>query len=235
MKNNQSFLESAEFDEFFRQGDEPAPACDSIQPVVGNALVAEESPPDFAIRTPAQRARRARFVRIVSVTMAVLSSASMVAFAVKLWPASGHSRPSVVAANLGAPSPQAPPNMLPELEAEASAESGRETTTILPGLAPGALNLDLSKARQEPSASLPTIVSGNPREDVSAVSNDPSVDATVTAASTKAANKREATPMHRRWAQVSSSVHAARPPVVLSKAPKPKPEGYHPPTARFSD
>jgi len=81
VKAKQKFSDSPEFDEFFRRGDEPVHGFDTLQPICDLAI--DDDPSSRTLRTPEQVERRARYIKLVSVTMACLSVGSIGAFAYK--------------------------------------------------------------------------------------------------------------------------------------------------------
>jgi hypothetical protein len=73
--------DSPEFDDFFRRGDQPAHGPNTLQLVV--EMAHDEEVDRQALRTPAQVARRAKFIKLVSVTMACLTVSAVSAFTYK--------------------------------------------------------------------------------------------------------------------------------------------------------
>jgi hypothetical protein len=93
----QETTDSPEFDEFFRHGDEQASRADSLHPVVedGGDGAIDDEPRRVLVRTPEQVARRAKFIRLVSATMACLSIGTIGAFAHQAMAGHAHGPGSV--------------------------------------------------------------------------------------------------------------------------------------------
>jgi hypothetical protein len=155
VKTSQPFLDSAEFDAFFLQGDDPNRVSDSLQPVVDAPGPREPSEADFIIRTPAQVARRARYVRLVSRSMAVLSIGLVGLFAIKFRPNFGTVSWKVGGAlNPIAQSQANSPPIRADLETAGKAPDA-ESQVFSPAAARVALSGNTGPARVVPPAAIP--------------------------------------------------------------------------------
>jgi hypothetical protein len=241
VKSNHKFIDSPEFDEFFRRGDEPAPAADSLQPMIdfGNG---EESDRE-RLRTPAQRERRAKFIRLVSVTMAFLSVGSAGAFTYKAM----HLRTQKLAfvdALAAQPAVQPPAIRASDPTLPASPEIGNGALPIAQPPTTAA-----EPAAPTPPATQPLHGAAAASTSTAAKAIEPPDKGSRRTASTPSARKPivPAAPAPTRSAVVRSTPIASpaaalavrtRSPVPSHAAAKTagvRPENYHPPTASFSD
>ncbi len=265
VKSNHKSIEidSPEFDDFFRRGDEPAHGPDTLQPVVD--IAHEDEADRQALRTPAQVARRAKFIKLVSLTMAFLTLGSASAFTYKA--VQGH-RPTVSfsarsVVQMGSDSAVAAQALhevahpsSPVAEPIAAVAEAIPVRPSLPAVSEpeqtsdGILKPD-SRAH-EPKAPEPVVAKEPPKAASAA-----SAPAVAAANSTAVSQKSEAKPSAAKSQGSAKSVVAV--PLVVAKpavkvaspvsgrarsvAPKltvvkkvgPKPADYRPPTASFSD
>lgn len=244
MKSNHKFIDSPEFDEFFRRGDEFTHASDTIQPVV-DATGHEEDLNDATLRTPAQRERRARFIKVVSATMAFFTIGSAGAF---VYRASSGQQRSTVASYAARPPAES------ELRQTSSTPPLLEPPAQEPALAPAKTPIGAEVRARDDEATGPALLApmpqkyAEPQPPASVASAPPASSATAktqpAVSPSKVAAKTSVAPVAvapviRAPSAISSPVQgrSKSPPTRndVTTAVGPKPAGYRPPTASFSD
>jgi hypothetical protein len=287
VKSEHKFIDSPEFDEFFRRGDETIHGGDTLQPVADS--VHDDEPESDFVRTPAQRERRARFIKLVSVTMALLTVGSASAFTYKAMQGHRHASQSVAALAAAAPrlvdvvptkpqfqnpvallapnsNPVATPMVrelqtppAPELAAAAPKALTEAKVAEIPRDAPrAAVPTGQQSGQTEPRVqNIGSPVTSSHGMKVPTAATNPADAKTVVAVQASAQKPASLMPNAKpvttavavptksavsgaiRTASRAgvSGVHARAqlPRLAVSRTVGPKPEGYHPPTASFSD
>lgn len=241
MKAKPNFIDTPEFDEFFRRGEESTQGADSLQPVADLGsdvdISSDADLTDHFARTPAQIERRARFVKYVSRSMVLLTLCLACTFTYKALQGDARSQ----LANFDGPAPHQVTHRMTN-DTSGAPQVGLATPdppqpgekVVTEQRAPTILPMAADVRASEPlgPAISPTVeVSDAPK---SPVANDGQRGA-------KSDSNAVRTEVVPKKSPTVAIIAADRSRKLLratgssAKVVGPKPEGYRPPTASFSD